>query len=155
MGICGSSTNKANAVEPLPNISGAPHYEVTVDKNNPSTELDQFMAYVVKSLCKIRYGDQIASGFLIRLFKGQEEFFCMMTCEHVIKREMFRQRKTISFYYDSVNFKTIGITLDPNERFIQDFRSLNEMDSNIDINIDATVIQILPKDSIPKEFTFL
>ena len=152
MGICDSPNDKGNAVVPLTNKSGAPNYEVEVDKNNPSTELDQFMAHVAKLLCKIRYGDQIATGFLLRLFKGQDELYCMMTCEHVITREMIQQRKTISFYYDSINFKTIGITVDPNKRLIQDFRSLSEMDINIDINIDATVIQILPEDKIPKEF---
>ena len=152
MGICDSPNDKGNGVVPLTNTSGAPHYEVTVDKNNPSTELDQYMAYVSKSLCKLRYGDKIATGFLLRLSKGQDELYCMMTCEHVIKREMIQQRKTISFYYDSINLKTIGITLDPNKRLIQDFRSLSEMDSNIDINIDATVIEILPEDKIPKEF---
>jgi hypothetical protein len=122
------------------------------DPNNPSKGLDQYMAYVSKSLCKIRYENQIATGFLIKLFKGKKEFFCMMTCAHVITRDMIQQKKTISFYYDSINLKTIGITLDPNKRLIQDFRSLSEMDSNIDINIDATVIEILPEDKIPKEF---
>ena len=44
MGICDSPNDKGNAVVPLTNKSGAPNYEVEVDKNNPSTELDQFMA---------------------------------------------------------------------------------------------------------------
>ena len=150
MGICDSSKNNANEVKPLPNVNGGRQLEVIVDPTKPSNTLDKYMAYVVKSLCKLRYGDQIATGFLLRLSKGQDELYCMMTCEHVIKREMIQQRKTISFYYDSINLKTIGITLDPNKRLIQDFRSLSEMDINIDINIDATVIQILPEDKIPK-----
>ena len=95
MGICDSSKNKGN--------------EVMVDPKNPSRGLDQYMANVSKSLCKIRYENQSAIGFLIKLFKGQKEFFCMMTCEHVITREMIQQRKTISFYYDSIDVKTIGL----------------------------------------------
>ena len=126
--------------------------EVLTNPNEPSKELDQCMAYVSKSICKIRYENQTATGFLIRLYKGEKEFFCMMTCEHVITRAMIQQRKTISFYYDSINFKTKGIELDPNKRFIQDFIKLYEIDKNIDINIDATVIEILPEDNIPKEF---
>ena len=63
MGICDSPNDKGNAVVPLTNKSGAPNYKVEVDKNNPSTEF------------KIRYGDQIATGFLLRLFKGQDELY--------------------------------------------------------------------------------
>ena len=31
----------------------------------------------------------------MKLFKGTQDFFCLITCEHVIKREMVNQRKTI------------------------------------------------------------
>ena len=75
----------------------------------------------------------------------------MMTCEHVIKREMIQQRKKISFYYDSIKIKTQEIELDPEKRCIQDFVRLNEIDNNIDINIDATVIEILPEDNISQD----
>ena len=47
------------------------------------------------------------------------------------------------------------IELDPDKRFIQDFVSLSKIDNNIDINIDATVIEILPEDDIPKEETLI
>ena len=65
---------------------------------------------------------------------------------------MIQQRKKISFYYDSIKIKTQEIELNPEKRCIQDFVRLNEIDNNIDINIDATVIEILPEDKIPKEF---
>ena len=120
--------------------------------SQPLIELRTFIVYVAKSICRIRYGNQIATGFLIKLFKNGEEFFCMMTCAHVITRDMIIKRKTISFYNDSINAKEKEIELDPNKRFIQDFVSLSDLDKNIDINIDATVIEILPEDNIPKEF---
>ena len=33
------------------------------------------------------------SGFLIKLFKGTKDFFCLITCEHVIKKEMVNNEK--------------------------------------------------------------
>ena len=75
-----------------------------------------------------------------------------MTCEHVITRDMIQQRKTMNFYYDSMEAKTQEIELNPEKRFIQDFVRLYEIDDSIDINIDAVVIEILPEDEIPKVF---
>ena len=118
----------------------------------PLEVIDPNMAHISKSMCKITFGNQTATGFLIKLFKGHKEFFCMMTCKHVITREMIKQRQTIYFYYDSINFKNKEIKLDPNKRFIQDFERLSDIDKNIDINIDATVIEILPGDNIPGAF---
>ena len=138
MGVCDSSKGNVK--------------EVNVDPNKPAIELPTSIVHVSKSLCKIEFGNKTATGFLIKLFKEGKEFFCMMTCEHVITREMIKQRKTISFYYDSIDAKAKEIKLDPNKRFIQDFVRLYEIDDNIDINIDITVIEILPEDNIYKEF---
>ena len=118
MGICDSSKNKANEVKPLPNVNGGRQLEVDVNPEIPSNKINKYMAYVVKSLCKIEYENQAASGFLIKLFKGKKDFFCMITCEHVIKREMIQQRKKISFYYDSIKIKTQEIELDPYKKYI-------------------------------------
>ena len=120
--------------------------------NNPSNKIDQYMACISKSLCKIEYENKIATGFLIKLFKGGKEFFCLMTCEHVITREMIKRKKTIRCYYDSIDSKFKEIELDSDKRYIQDFVSLNDIDKNIDINIDAIVIEILPEDNINKDF---
>ena len=60
---------------------------------------------VSKSLCFIQTPNTSGSGFLIKLFKGTQDFFCLITCEHVITKEMVNQRKTIKFYYDSLNEK--------------------------------------------------
>ena len=114
-------------------------------------EIDPYAANISKSLCFIKTQNTSGSGFLIKLFKGTQDFFCLMTCEHVIKREMVNQRKTIKFYYDSLNAKLKEIVLNPNERLIKDFRNLNE----IKYSIDAIVIEILPEDNIPKEFFLL
>ena len=138
MGVCDSSKGNVK--------------EVNVDPNKPAIDLPTSIVHVSKSLCKIEFGNKTATGFLVKLSKEGKEFFCMMTCEHVITREMIKQRKTISFYYDSIDAKAIEIKLDPNKRFIQDFVRLYEIDDNIDINIDITVIEILPEDNIYKDF---
>ena len=75
MGICDSSKNNANEVKPLPNVNGGRQLEVIVDPTKPSNTLDKYMAYVSKSLCKIEYEKEAASGFLIKLFKGKKIFF--------------------------------------------------------------------------------
>ena len=97
---------------------------------------------VFKSSCKIVYDDKIGSGFLIKLLKGNNDFFCLMTNGHVISEEIIKQRKIINIYYDSQS-KTKEIDLFPDERYIKFFK---------DINIDATVIEILPKDDISKDY---
>ena len=73
-----------------------------------------------------------------------------MTCEHVIKKEMVNQRNTIIFFYDSINAKLKEIILNPDERLIQDFRNLNI--NEMEYNLNAIAIEILPKDDIPKEY---
>ena len=97
---------------------------------------------IFKSLCKIEYGNSISSGFLIKLFKRTKDFFCLMTNEHVITKEMIKQRRTITLCYDS-EAKIKEIDLFPDERFIKDFT---------DINMDIVVIEIIPKDEISKDY---
>ena len=97
------------------------------------------------SLCKIITNGKIGSGFLIKLFKDEKDFFCLMTNEHVITKEMVENKDNFIFYFDNEK-KTKEIKLDQNERYIKNFR---------DINIDATIIEILPKDDISPDFFLL
>ena len=99
-----------------------------------------------KSICKIVIKGKMSSGFLIKFFKGEEDFFCLMTNEHIITKELIKQKKLISIYYDNES-KLKEIKLEPEERYIKEFRE--------DINIDATIVEILPKDGIEKEFFLL
>ena len=70
-----------------------------------------------KYLCKIITPYQLASGFLIILFKGNKKFYCLMTNEHVVNKEMIKQRETIIINYDYES-QFIQIKLNPEERFI-------------------------------------
>ena len=130
MGICESTEAKKNE-------NMMPYSDI--HRNNIS------ILQLLSSLCKIQTNRTMASGFLIKLFKGQEDFFCLMTNEHVITKDMVANHEKFLFYFDNEK-KTREIPLDEKERYIKNFR---------DINIDATVIEILPKDNISPDFFLL
>ena len=98
-----------------------------------------------KSLCKIEYKDKISSGFLIKLEKRNEDFFCLITNEHVISKDMIMKKEKITFYFDSEE-KEKEIYLNRDDRIIKDF---------INMNMDVTVIEILPNDNIKKKYFLL
>ena len=98
-----------------------------------------------KSICKIETPFKEASGFLIKLSKGEENFFCLMTNEHVITRELIEQQQEITFYYDGKS-ECNTISLNRNKRFIKHFR---------EEGIDATIVEILPEDNISKDYFLL
>ena len=98
-----------------------------------------------KSICKIVTPNTISSGFLIKFFSIEEDFFFLMTNEHIITKELIEQKKIISLYYDNES-KMKDIKLNPEERLIKEFT---------EIDIDATVVQILSKDNIEKDYFLL
>ena len=117
---------------------------VLVD-NPPLKYISIHTLHMSKCVCKIMDDNMTYSGFLIKFFKGNSEFFCLMTNEHSMSKEKINQKKKITFTYNNET-KISQIILLPEERYIKDFR---------DINIDATVIEILPKDNIPKDYFLL
>ena len=138
--------NLNNVIQtPNPNLNNK-----TINPNQGLQKLDRHIAYVSKSLCFIDDQKNFGSGFLLKLFRGDQKFDCLITCEHIVKREMIKNRKTINFFYDSMNAKTQSIKLDPDKRFIQDFIRLYEIDKSL--NIDATIIEILPEDNISDDY---
>ena len=152
MGVCesGNNTKETNIPSGISHAKHLPRDETILNGQLP-IEIDPYVANVSKSLCFIQTQSSSGSGFLIKLFKGTQDFFCLITCEHVIKREMVNQRQTINFFYDSLNAKQKEIILNLDERLIQDFRESNELICNI----DAIVIEILPEDNITEEYFLL
>ena len=142
MGICETKNNEIATA--LPQSVPRTKTEAMQD-NSPMIPLESIVE-ASKSICKIIVNPQkLSSGFLIQLFKDVKPFYCLMTNEHSVSKDMVKGRKTISFYYN--NQKEIGkIELNSEERFIKDFR---------DIKMDATVIEILPKDKIPQDYFLL
>ena len=53
------------------------------------------------SLCKMKTNDKISSGFLIKLFKDKKYFFCLMTNEHVITKDMLENQESLVLYFDN------------------------------------------------------
>ena len=80
----------------------------------------------------------IGFGFLILLYKESKPFHCLISNEHILKKEMIKTHEEIEIYYNN-DKKKKKIFLNNNERFIQDFRY---------INIDVTIVEILSKDNI-------
>ena len=114
-------------------------------KPKKSKIIDPEMILASKSICKISNQNKISSGFLIKLFKKDKDFYCFMTNNQIISKEMINKKEKISFYYDNEQIVK-EIILNPNERFIKDFN---------DIGIDVIVVEILPKDNIDKNYFLL
>ena len=98
-----------------------------------------------KGVVKIMTSKKLGSGFFIKLEKGNSPFYCLMSNEHIISKDIIEKKEKIEVFYDNQS-KTINIILNKNERFIQDYRFLN---------IDSTVVEIIPKDNILKDFFLL
>ena len=97
---------------------------------------------VRKSIGKITVDNKSSSGFLILLDKHGHNFYCLMTNEQIITKDMIKQKKKIKFEFNNLEEKR-EIKLDLDERFIKEFT---------DIDIDVTIIEILPRDKIKREF---
>ena len=106
----------------------------------------QSIFQVSKSICKIITPRKNGTGFLIKFFKGEENFFCLMSCEHIIKDELIEQKEKISFTYDN-DSKEKEIILDKNERIIKTFKK--------DIDIDAAIVEITKSDNIDEDYFLL
>ena len=114
-----------------------------VDESKEKNEtLSQDILAVSKSICKIETSKKLCSGFLIKFFKDDKDFFCLMSTEENITEKMIEQKEKINFYYDNES-KMKTICLNSEERYIKVFK---------DMGIDATVIEILPEDNIEKNY---
>jgi hypothetical protein len=92
----------------------------------------------IKSVCKIKIDNIYGSGFLLKIPRSMDIFYCLMTNEHVITSNMINSNKIIEIKYNNQKEKRF-IYLSERERFIRTYRYMS---------IDATVIQILKKDNI-------
>ena len=121
-------------------VTSSIHKELLI-KNNQILLIPLNVFKTFKSLCKIENKNKIGSGFLIKLEKRNEDFFCLITNEHIISKDMIKKREKITFYFDGEE-KENEIYLNRDERIIKDF---------INMDIDATFIEILPGDNIKKK----
>ena len=121
-------------------------YDIKDEVYNDNSKIEEVVEnsnVIYKSICKIiinNKGTHIGSGSLIKLLKDKKELFCLITCEHVITKEMINSNIIINVKYDYEK-KEINMKLDEKERYIR-----------YDKIVDFTVIEILPKDKINKEY---
>ena len=121
--------------------------EVKVNKNLDYIPM-QVISPLCKSVCKIIIKNFISneiiscSGFFIKLEKGDQELFCLISCGHILTKEFLNSNRTIEVIYNKQNNRII-ISLNKNERFMRDYTYLN---------IDASIIEIIPKDGVQPDF---
>ena len=101
---------------------------------------------IKSKLCKIKtLSGKIGYGFLMKLYKGENPFYCLISNGNIINEKMIKSKEKLEINYDNEN-KIIKIELNEKERFILNYKF---------INIDAIIIEILPKDNINKNYYFL
>ena len=103
------------------------------------------ISMISKSIVKLDYPNKKCFGFLIKFFKEDKDFFCLLTAEENISKEKIEKKEPIKFFYDNES-KIKKINLDSKERFIKNFK---------DVGINVTIVEILSSDEIEKEYFLL
>ena len=110
--------------------------------NSKMKQMDYFIK-ACNSICKILVYKYTGSGFFLKARKDNKDFYCLITCEHVITKDIIENKMTfIDVFYDNSN-KTLEIYLNKEMRFIREYTYLG---------IDATVIEILPDDKVDEKY---
>ena len=147
MGICDSNNNSNyhNIQNEKPSINSQKSGRINekVLDSSQMTSIEKELYSVFPSICKIEIPNGKATGFLIKLNKGNKDFFCLLTNEHVIQNTMIESNEQITIYYNTES-KHITIKLDPLERYI-----------NYNKDFDVTILEILPEDKINKDYFLL
>ena len=112
-------------------------------------DTDKSLHKIFPSICKIIIPDKdqvkIGIGFLIKLFRNDIPFFCLMTNEHFINRELIEANKEIEINYSN-GTKKKKIILNEYERYIGEYNN---------IDLDISIVEILDKDNINKDYFLL
>jgi len=111
-------------------------------------QIDPFLYQVCPSICKIIFSNKVGTGFFIKLYKSNKLIFLLMTNEHIIKKKMIDNKEEIEVYYNN-QISRIKITLNKEERFIQNFKEKEEL------KIDCTIVEILKKDKVDERYFLL
>ena len=164
MGTCGESKKnnreKKGTIEDINNVEQIKINELVDmsdrNKNNrikecmieisPLVKIDLFISKVSKSICKIKIetplGTKYGTGFLLRFYIYREIFYCLVSNEHVISKDIINKEDNIYISYD-IEFKTVNIKLAQNKRYIKSFT---------DIDLDITIVEIIEEDSIFRDY---
>ena len=116
-----------------------------IDEKEEKKEISPGILTSSKSLCTIQTSKKSCSGFLLQILKESKDFFCLISTEENITKDMIENKEKITFYYNDES-ESKSISLNSKERFIKIFK---------DIGINSTVVEILPEDNIEKEYFLL
>ena len=153
MGSCGA---KNEAEEPTkPNEVPIKKDTINTIGNNETNRrvkenIESFLKNVSKSICGIKIEitkenkitNKDGKGFLLKFLVGQEMFYCLMFNEYMIDKDAINDHINITINYDN-EFKISNIKLEEKERYFKSFT---------DIGLDITVIEIIEKDNIYKDY---
>ena len=145
----GASSSKPNSNENRKNESKIENERINeciIETSSSLKSIDRTISKVCKSICKIEittsFGTIKRTGFLLAIWVEQKRFYFLMSNEHVIKNELLYNNINIMISYD-FEFKSANINLNDNKRYMKSF---------IDIGLDITVVEILEKDKISKNY---
>ena len=108
------------------------------NEEKPFEKLRWKSVFLIKIYDNINNKSFYGSGFLIKLKKNKKTLNCLMSYEHVIKKQYIESKGNIEIFNSNHNLK---IELDKDKRYIQDFLFLK---------LDAIIIEIIEKDFIDK-----
>ena len=109
---------------------------------NPIMRFDTNLFDIYYSIFKIVTKTTSGTGFLVKLFKGGQVLFSLLTNEHIIKKEMIDKKEIITIYNLRNNYR--NISLNKSERFIE-----------CNKNLDITIVEIIAKDNIEDQYFLL
>jgi len=119
------------------------------NESSPFRNINKDYCELSKSICKIRIelenekGKTIkGTGFFLHFVVCGEDFNCLISNDHVIKRDLININTIIYISYDNEK-RVTNIKLNIKERYIKNFK---------DDNLDITVVEILEKDNIPSKY---
>ena len=108
--------------------------------NNQIVPLDRNRFIIANCTVKIKLNDnEEASGFLLKFIRNNKPFYCLLTNNHVINANLVLWKKEISIINENANIK-LSLKLDEEERIVKCFKEI--------LNIDSTLVEIIPKDKI-------
>ena len=119
-------------------------------EKSPFCNIDKDYTNVSKSICKIKIitrENEVkkGTGFFLKFFICGRTFKCLISNEHVIKKDLINTNTKINLLYDNEE-KTATIKLNSQERYIKTF---------IDNGLDITIVEILDKDNILSNYFFV
>ena len=84
MGVCESGNNEQREDHNKIGTSGKPE---SIQQGSEMHKINVHISKTIKALCKVITPKDIGSGFLIKFFKDQQDFFCLINNKHVISKE--------------------------------------------------------------------